>query len=71
MYQRGRYLDMPAATVVYGNVVPDFTKRTPEEIELEYEYCVKLKYEVSEAEIIRILQDDLDMANLSNTMFQL
>jgi hypothetical protein len=40
MYQHGRYLDMTAATVVYENVIPDFTKRTPEEIELECEYVL-------------------------------
>jgi len=38
-----------AATVVYEDVFPDFTKRTPEESELECEYYIKLKLELSEA----------------------
>lgn len=65
---------MVAATVVYENVIPDFTKRAPEEIELECECCIKLKLELSEGvselksakEITRILQEDSDMANSSD-----
>ena len=55
---------MAAATVVYEGAIPDFTKRTPEESELRWECCNKLKLELSEAvseltsakEIIRILK---------------
>jgi hypothetical protein len=37
---------MAAATVVYEDVIPDFTKRTPEESKLECECCIKLKLEL-------------------------
>ena len=40
---------MADATDVYEGVIPDFTKRTPEESELECEYYIKLKLELSEA----------------------
>jgi hypothetical protein len=40
---------MAAATVVYEDVIPDFTKRTPEESKLECGCCIKLKLELSEA----------------------
>jgi hypothetical protein len=30
------YFSMAAATVVYEDVIPDFTKRTPEESKLEF-----------------------------------
>jgi hypothetical protein len=62
---------LAATMVVNEGVIPDFTKRTIEESELGCECCTKLKLELSEAvselkyakEIIRILQEDLDMAN--------
>jgi hypothetical protein len=62
---------MAAAMVVYEGVIPDFTKRTPEESKLGCECCTKLKLELRTAvselksvkEIIRILEEDLDMAN--------
>jgi len=40
---------MAAATVVYEDVIADFTKRPPEESKLERECCIKLKLELSEA----------------------
>jgi len=37
------YFSMAAAAVVYEDVSPDFTKRTPEESKLECECCIELK----------------------------
>jgi hypothetical protein len=62
---------MAADVVVYEGVIPDFTKRTPEESKLGCECCTKLKLELSAAvselksvkEIIGFLKEDLDMAN--------
>jgi hypothetical protein len=54
-------------------VIPDFTKRTPEESKLGCECYIKLKLELNEAvselksakESMRILREDLDMVNSS------
>jgi hypothetical protein len=40
---------MAADTIVFEDVIPDFTKRTPEESELGCECCNKLELELSEA----------------------
>ena len=62
---------MAVVTVECEGAIPDFTNKITEESELGRECCIKLKVELSEAvselksaeDIIRILKEDLDMAN--------
>jgi hypothetical protein len=64
---------MAVATLVYEDVIPDFTKRTPEESKLECVSCIKVQLDLCEAvselksakEFIRILKENLDTANSS------